>query len=161
MHNEQLAKIEKKFNLTFASQIVGPKTNVFTDKGYYLSMAKQTFDINIKNFQWKDYLGKEIQLDDTRIASAILSLSDEAKNYIELSSTEFPTVDSDVDPLAKKGIVKVSLIVNNTTNIETTTPGSESYILITVKDIWGKTTTAKIAVPIKNKADEDADNAKE
>lgn len=159
--NEQLAKIEKKFNLTFASQIVGPKTNVFTDKGYYLSMAKQTFDINIKNFQWKDYLGKEIQLDDTRIASAILSLSDEAKNYIELSSTEFPTVDSDVDPLAKKGIVKVSLIVNNTTNIETTTPGSESYILITVKDIWGKTTTAKIAVPIKNKADEDADNAKE
>ena len=100
-------------------------------------------------------------MDDTRIASAILSLSDEAKNYIELSSTEFPTVDSDVDPLAKKGIVKVSLIVNNTTNIETTTPGSESYILITVKDIWGKTTTAKIAVPIKNKADEDADNAKE
>lgn len=67
-------------------------------------MAKQTFDINIKNFQWKDYLGKEIQLDDTRIASAILSLSDEAKNYIELSSTEFPTVDSDVDPLAKKAL---------------------------------------------------------
>lgn len=156
--NEQLTKIEKKFNLTFASQIVGPKTNVFTDKGYYLSMAKQTFDIDIKNFQWKDYLGKEIQLDDTRIASAKLSLSDEAKNYIELSSTEFPAVDSDAD---EKSIVKVSLIVNNTTNIETTTPGSESYILITVKDIWGKTTTAKIAVPIKNKADEDADNAKE
>ncbi|WP_336525483.1 collagen-like protein, partial [Bacteroides acidifaciens] len=128
--NEQLTKIEKKFNLTFASQIVGPKTNVFTDKGYYLSMAKQTFDIDIKNFQWKDYLGKEIQLDDTRIASAKLSLSDEAKNYIELSSTEFPAVDSDAD---EKSIVKVSLIVNNTTNIETTTPGSESYILITVK----------------------------
>ena len=45
-------------------------------------------------------------------------------------------------------------------NIKTTISGTESYILITVKDIWGKTTTAKIAVPIKNKADEDADNAK-
>lgn len=52
------------------------------------------------------------------------------------------------------------MIVTSTTNIKTTISGTESYILITVKDIWGKTTTAKIAVPIKNKADEDADNAK-
>ena len=160
--NDQLTKIEKKFSLTFASQIVGPKTEVFADKKYYLSMANQTFDIDIKNFQWKDYLGKEIILDDSRIASAKLSLSDEAKNYIDLSAKEFPAENSEegVTPAVKKGIVKVSLIVNNTTNIETTTPGSESYIIITVKDIWGKITTAKIAVPIKNKADEDADNAK-
>ena len=160
--NDNLTKIEKKFNLTFASQIVGPKSDIFTDKANYLSMAKQTFDIDIKNFKWKDYLSKEIQLDDSRIASATLSLSDEAKNYIKLSDTEFPTDNSasGVTPVVKKGIVNVSLIVNSTTDIKTTIPGSDSYIIITVKDIWGKTSTAKIAVPIKNKADEDADNAK-
>ena len=46
-------------------------------------MAKQKFDINIKNFLWKDYLTKDIQVDDERIASVTLSLSDEAKNYIK------------------------------------------------------------------------------
>ena len=160
--NKNLTKIEKKFNLTFASQIVGPKTDIFTDKGNYLSMAKQKFDINIKNFLWKDYLTKDIQVDDERIASVTLSLSDEAKNYIKLSDTTFPSADSSdgATPVVKKGIVNVSLIVTSTTNIKTTISGTESYILITVKDIWGKTTTAKIAVPIKNKADEDADNAK-
>ena len=157
--NDNLTKITKVFNLTFASQIVEPKTEVFADKKYYLSMASQTFDIDIKNFQWKDYLGKEIQLDDSRIASAKLTLSDEAKNYIELSADEFPA-EAKEDAGVKKGIVKVSLIVTTTTDIQTTTPGSESYIIITVKDIWDKITTAKIAVPIKNKADEDADNAK-
>ncbi|MBD3587781.1 hypothetical protein [Bacteroides sp. GM023] len=157
--NDNLTKIKKEFNLTFASQIVGPKTEVFADKKYYLSMASQTFDIDIKNFQWKDYLGKEIILDDSRIASAKLSLSDEAENYIKLSANEFPA-DTKEETGVKKGIVKVSLIVTTTTDIQTTTPGSESYIIITVKDIWDKITTAKIAVPIKNKADEDADNAK-
>ena len=119
-------------------------------------------DINIKNFLWKDYLTKDIQVDDERIASVTLSLSDEAKNYIKLSDTTFPSADSSdgATPVVKKGIVNVSLIVTSTTNIKTTISGTESYILITVKDIWGKTTTAKIAVPIKNKADEDADNAK-
>lgn len=89
-------------------------------------------------------------------------MSDEAKNYIKLSDTTFPSADSSdgATPVVKKGIVNVSLIVTSTTNIKTTISGTESYILITVKDIWGKTTTAKIAVPIKNKADEDADNAK-
>ena len=125
-------------------------------------MSKQKFDINIKNFLWKDYLTKDIQVDDERIASVTLSLSDEAKNYIKLSDTTFPSADSSdgATPVVKKGIVNVSLIVTSTTNIKTTISGTESYILITVKDIWGKTTTAKIAVPIKNKADEDADNAK-
>lgn len=167
--NKNLTKIEKKFNLTFASQIVGPKTDVFTDKAYYLSMANQTFDIDIKNFKWKDYLSKEIQLDDARIASAKLSLSDEAKNYFELSDTEFPAENSakDEEPVVKKGIINVTLKVDNTTiggtntDIVTTIPGTESYILITVKDIWGKTTTAKISVPIKNSTDEAADKAKE
>ena len=158
----KVVKHPNPFNLTFASQIVGPKTDIFTDKGNYLSMAKQKFDINIKNFLWKDYLTKDIQVDDERIASVTLSLSDEAKNYIKLSDTTFPSADSSdgATPVVKKGIVNVSLIVTSTTNIKTTISGTESYILITVKDIWGKTTTAKIAVPIKNKADEDADNAK-
>ena len=135
----------------------GSKSDIFTDKGNYLSMAKQKFDINIKNFLWKDYLTKDIQVDDERIASVTLSLSDEAKNYIKLSDTTFPSADSSdgATPVVKKGIVNVSLIVTSTTNIKTTISGTESYILITVKDIWGKTTTAKIAVPIKNKADED------
>ena len=83
-------------------------------------MAKQKFDINIKNFLWKDYLTKDIQVDDERIASVTLSLSDEAKNYIKLSDTTFPSADSSdgATPVVKKGIVNVSLIVTSTTNIK-------------------------------------------
>lgn len=78
--NKNLTKIEEVY-LTFASQIVKSKTDIFTDKGNYLSM-KQKFDINIKNFLWKDYLTKDIQVDDERIASVTLSLSDEAKTIL-------------------------------------------------------------------------------
>ena len=59
------------------------------------------------------------------------------KTILKLSDTTFPSADSSdgATPVVKKGIVNVSLIVTSTTNIKTTISGTESYILITVKDI--------------------------